>query len=169
MKEFELKQLLENNELVDERIRKYITDKILFRAASKSEIQGHIAKAQHNLNFLNEIKEEYDDWSLIVCYYTVYQMALSLILTKGYFSKNHDATLCILIKHFHKKQLTEEDFKLLNSFDTEDILFYVQSKQEREKASYSSKVIFDKNLVTTIKLKTKLFLNKAKEIIENTI
>lgn len=167
MKEFELKQLLESNILVDEKIQKYITDKILFKLTSKSEVEGHTAKAQHNLKFLNEIKEEFNDWSLIVCYYTVYQMALSLILTKGYFSKNHDATLCVLIKCFYKKELTEEDFKLLNSFDTEDILFYVQSKQEREKASYSSKIIFDKKLVDTIKLKTRLFLNKTREIIEN--
>src|SRR3989338_6549054 len=106
MKEFELNKLLNNNALLDAKIQQYTTDKILSLVQSKSEIRGHIAKAQHNLNFLNEIKEEYDDWSLIVCYYTVYQMALSLILTKGFFSKNHDATLCVLIKYFYKKELT---------------------------------------------------------------
>ena len=167
MKQFELNQLLNNASLVEDKIQDYLKERVLFKLESKSEIQGHIAKAQHNLNFLNEIKEEYNDWTLVVSYYAVYHMALSLILTKGYFSKNHDATLCVLIKHFYKKQLTEEDFKLLNSFDTEDILFYVQSKQEREKASYSSKIVFDKKIVNNIKIKTRLFINKAKEIIDN--
>lgn len=167
MKEFELNQLLNKTSLVDDKIQKYLAEKRLFKIQSKSEILGHIAKAQHNLSFINEIKEEYDDWVLIVCYYTVYHMALSLILTKGFFSKNHDATLCVLIKYFYKNQLSEEDFLLLNSFDAEDMLFYVQSKQEREKASYSSNILFDQKLVNEIKLKTRLFFNKAKEIIDN--
>lgn len=40
-----------------------------------------------------------------------------------------------------------------------------KSKQEREKASYSSQIAFDKKLVQELRLKTILFVNKAKEIL----
>jgi len=169
MKEFELNELLNNAGKVDEKIGQYMDKKVINKLESQKEILGHMAKAEHNLNFVSEIKDDYNDWTLVACYYAAYHMALALILTKGYFSKNHDATLCVLIKYFYKKELSEDDFRLLNSLDTEDILFYVQSKQEREKASYSSRILFDKSLVSEMKLKTRLFVNKAKGIIEDNL
>ena len=91
-----------------------------------------------------------------------------MILRKGYYSKSHDATLCVLIKHFYKRTFSKEDILLINSvaLDAGDILFYVQTKQEREKASYSTKISFEKSRVNDLKLKTVLFVNKARDILK---
>ena len=56
---------------------------------------------------------------------------------------------------------------MLSKFlDYQDILFYVDSKNKREKASYSSKISFDKNDVDKLKMQTILFVNKVKNIIK---
>ena len=92
--------------------------------------------------------------------------ALALIQTKGYTSKNHLATLCILIKEFYKKELSKEDIELLFSFlDYEDILFYVETKNKREDATYSTKTLFDKKDVEKLRIQATMFVNKIKDIL----
>ena len=90
-----------------------------------------------------------------------------MILSKGYITKSHDATLCILIKEFYKKGINFEDIELINNFflDYQDILFYVQSKKKREEATYSTKLLFDRNTVEGLRLKAILFIDKAKTIL----
>lgn len=170
MNEQQLNLLLENPTLVDEKIDFYIKNKILFmQEFDKAEMKGHIQKAEHNSCFIQDtLKQNYTDWAIVGCYYASYHIALALLLKKGFSSKNHDATLSMLIKHYYGKELTKEDIQFINRIylDNNDILFYVQSKNEREKASYSSQIIFDKDLVNELKLKTLLFVNKCKEIIE---
>lgn len=166
MKEAELNKLLKDKNFLEERIKAHIKKKTLIKSSSTGEIKGHMAKAEHNLEFLNEIKSKYNDWAFVVCYYASYQAALALMLTKGYSSKSHDATLCILVKYFYSRELSEADIKLLNSFDAADILFYVQSKEKREKASYSTMIIFDQKELNEIKIKTTLFVNRAKSILD---
>jgi cysteine sulfinate desulfinase/cysteine desulfurase-like protein len=65
--------------------------------------------------------------------------------------------------------LNEEDFKLLNKIylDNQDVLFYAKAKQEREKASYSTKIIFNKKSVFELRKETLNFVNKCREILEN--
>ena len=167
MDEKELKRLLEDKEYLERRILFYQKNNILFQSDSKYEIKGHLEKARHNLSFLKEIKSEYNDWMLVACYYAAYHAALALILSRGYFSKNHDATLCILIKEFYTTELSKEDILLLNLFDAQELLFYVESKQKREEASYSTKTKFDIQEVNSLKLKTTFFINKAQKIIES--
>ncbi len=104
---------------------------------------------------------------LVACYYAAYHAALALILSRGYSSKNHDATLCILIKEFYTIELSKEDIILLNMFDAQELLFYVESKQKREEASYSTKIKFDIQEVNNLKLKTTFFINKVQKIIES--
>jgi uncharacterized protein (UPF0332 family) len=165
MNEKTLKLLLEKNDFLNKKIDYYFNKKILFNSTSKYEIKGHLQKSRHNLEFLNDIKQNFNDWALVVCYYAVYHSALALIIKKGYFSKNHDATICVLIKEFYNKELNEEDIKLLNMFDAQDILFYSETKNKREEASYSTKINFDLNDVNNIKIKTRLFINKVDKII----
>lgn len=92
-----------------------------------------------------------------------------MIISKGYYSKSHDATLCILIKEYYKKGVSAEEIELLNKFflDYSEIVFYVQSKEKREDASYSTKIKFDKPLVNELRIKAALFVDKTKQIIEN--
>ena len=170
MNEEQLKRLFDNPQIVDEKIDFYTKNKVLIKQEfDESEIKGHIEKAEHNSNFIQDtLKQNYTDWAIVGCYYASYHIALALLLKKGFASKNHDATLCILIKYYLQKGLNRDDIELVNKayLDNNDILFYVQSKQEREKASYSSQIVFDKKLVQDFRLKTILFVNKGKEIIE---
>ena len=169
MKENELNTLLQSKNEINDRIKFYLEKKILILDhVPKEEVKGHLEKADHNLQFVNStLKNNFNDWVLVGCYYTLYHIALALILNKGYISKSHDATLCVLIKE-HYKELDVDDLKLLNNIylDNEDILFYVQSKQEREKATYSTQILFDKANVKQIVMKTRLFSSKAKEILK---
>ena len=170
MNEKHLKRLLDNPQIVDKKIDFYIRKKVLIiQEFDEAEMKGHIEKAEHNSNFIQDtLKQDYTDWAIVGCYYASYHIALALLLKKGFASKNHDATLCILIKHYYQNGLSREDIELINRtyLDNNDILFYVQSKNEREKASYSSQIVFDKKLVSDLRLKTLLFVNKGKEIIE---
>lgn len=49
--------------------------------------------------------------------------------------------------------------------DNEDVLFYTKSKDDREKASYSTKLAFDNNEVEALRQKTLLFVRKAQKIL----
>lgn len=170
MNEFQLKKLMEDGEELGNKIDDYTKKKIVVKQPEDTEeIKGHIQKAEHNLNFIKDTLEKgYSDWAVVGCYYASYHIALTLILKKGFSSKNHDATLCLLIKYYYK-ELSKEDIETLNKIylDNQDILFYVQSKQEREKASYSTKINFDKQIINELRLKTILFVNKCKEILKN--
>ena len=170
MNEEQLKKILNNPKIVDKKIEFYIKKKVLVKQEfEEAEMKGHIEKAEHNSNFIQDtLKQDYTDWAIVGCYYASYHIALALLLKKGFASKNHDATLCILIKHYYQNGLSREDIELINKtyLDNNDILFYVQSKNERENASYSSQIAFDKKLVSDLRLKTLLFVNKGKEIIE---
>ena len=170
MKEFELNNLLDNPDNVKRRIDSYLLKKSLFKCEiSSNEINGHVVKSEHNLGFVKDTSPKYNDWVLVGCYYACYHAALALIISKGFYSKNHNATLCILINEFYEKNLSKDDIELLNrvSLDNEDILFYVQSKNKRHDASYSTPIKFDDKTIIDIMLKSILFVNKSKEIIKD--
>jgi uncharacterized protein (UPF0332 family) len=166
MNERVLRKLLEDKGFLDERISFYIEKGLILSKDSKEEIKGHLKKARHNLDFIGEISYNFNDWILVACFYTAYHAALALILSKGYSSKNHDATLCILIKEFYQNGLSKEDIELINKLDKQDFLFYVETKQKREEASYSTKTSFNLSDVKNIKAKTRLFINKTERIIK---
>jgi uncharacterized protein (UPF0332 family) len=168
MKEYDLQKLISSPKLVEERIKEFIDNKSLLKQdVDKEEIKGHIQKAENNLRFVATIAEKkFFDWAITGCYYTCYHAALALIQTKGYTSKNHLATLCVIIKEFYKKELTKEDIEVLSKFlDYEDVLFYVESKNKREDATYSTKTKFDEKEVERLRIQAAMFVNKIKEII----
>ena len=170
MNEFQLKRILTSREELNKKIDDYELEKQVSNLrGDTNEIRGHIEKAEHNLKFVEQTsKTDFSDWVLVGCYYTLYHAALALLLKKGVFSKNHDATLCLLIKEYYK-ELSEEEFELINFtfLNNEDILFYVQTKDKRKQASYSTKTAFDRSDVNVVVLKTRLLFNKAKEILQN--
>ena len=164
-----LQTLLGNPKLLREKIESYLKDKSLKQEQpNKEEIKGHLAKSDHNLKFISDnMNLGYYDWCITGCYYTAYHAALALIISKGYFSKNHDATLCILIKEYYKNILSEEDIQLINKFflDYQEIIFYVESKNKREEATYTTKIKFDRQMVSQLRIKTALFVDKVKQIL----
>ena len=170
MKEYDLQKLINDPETVEEKIKELLEKGLLFeQEIDREEVGGHVLKAEHNLRFIADIAEKkYFDWALTRCYYACYHAALALIQTKGCTSKNHLATLCVIIREFYKKELTKEDVELLSDFlDYEDVLFYVETKNKREDATYSTKTLFDKKDVERLRIQAAMFVNKLKEIITN--
>lgn len=172
MKEYNVQKLISNPEIVDAKIKECINNKLLFKQdIDREEIKGHLLKAEHNLRFIADIQtKNFPDWAITGCYYACYHAALALIQTKGYTSKNHLATICILINEFYKNELSEEDIELLSKFlDYKDILFYVEAKNKREDAAYSTKTLFDKKEVEKLRIQAVLFVNKIKNILNKDI
>lgn len=169
MRLLDFNRLIENTELREGKIKEYIKNQIIQKEeTTNTEIEGHITKAEHNLNFIKDnIKLGYYDWCITGCYYATYHAALALLVKKGFATKNHDATLCLLMREYYKQGVTKEEMELLNKFflDYQDLLFYVQAKNKREEASYASVYKFDKKVVEDLRLKAILFINKAKTIL----
>lgn len=166
----DLNKFIGNPYLLDMKIKRYENKRLIRKQREdEEEIKGHIEKAEHNLKFIyDNLRLGYFDWCMTGCYYAVYHAALALIIKKGFISKNHDATLCILIKEYYKKGIDKNDLELINRFflDYQDLLFYVQSKRRREEATYSSSYKFDKEEVGELRLKSIAFVNKVKGMLE---
>jgi uncharacterized protein (UPF0332 family) len=168
MRERELKELVSDKGLLDRRIEEYMERRELLRVQSaKAEIEGHLAKAKHNLLFAKKSNEiGFPDWSIVGSYYACYHAALSLIMTRDYYSKNHMATLYILIKEFYGKVLDIDDMQTINTLlDYEDVLFYVEAKQKREDASYATARRFAPADAESLRVKASLFVSKILAIL----
>ncbi|HLC47362.1 MAG TPA: HEPN domain-containing protein [Candidatus Nanoarchaeia archaeon] len=171
MKEYDLNLLIKNGQVVDERMQEFAQKDMLKKQnPDEEEIQGHIEKAEHNLEFVKDnLRLGYHDWCITGCYYASYHIVLALIMTRGYTSKNHLATLCTLIKEFYNNGIEREDLEMIDSLfiDYQDLIFYVESKNKREDATYSSKRLYDKSMVESLRIKATLFVDKVKGIIKN--
>lgn len=149
----------------------YLNSKKIKREEEKEElVQGHIEKADHNLKFVKSTLElkEFNDWAIVSSYYAIYHASLALCALKGYSTKDHSATLLVLIKEFYKKLLTKEEIETIgnSSIEKEEVLYYVEARNKRSKASYSTKRIFDRNEAEALRLKAISFVNKIKNIID---
>ena len=144
--------------------------KIKTETEVKELIQGHIEKANHNLAFLQKTLDlkDFNDWSLVVSYYSIYQASLALCALRGYSTKDHLATLLILIKEFYPQSLDSSEIKLINetTLEKEHVLNYTEAKKKRGEASYSTIIMFNKEEAEDLQSKAISFVNKAKNIIE---
>ena len=145
--------------------------KIKTETELKELIEGHINKADHNLKFVMKTLElkEFNDWAIVSAYYSIYHASLALCSLKGYSTKDHLATLLILIREFYQKQLNKEEIEMVSqtTIEKEEVLYYVDAKSKRTKASYSTDILFDKNEVELLQKRAIGFVNKVKEIIES--
>ncbi len=169
MKGEELDKIIKDKMLLNEKIGSYENSRIIKKSAiDKEEVAGHIEKAEHNLNFIKDnLKLGYTDWCITGAYYAVYQASLALLAARGYSSKNHDATLCILIREYYNQGIDMQDIYLINYFflNYNDLLIYVNSKKKREDASYSTKYKFDEKSVEEARINAINFVNKSKDIV----
>ncbi|MEK6874943.1 MAG: HEPN domain-containing protein [Nanoarchaeota archaeon] len=128
---------------------------------------SHIKKARHNLEFykLNKENHRFNDWLIVALYYSLYHSALALITNKNYASKNHYATILILIKEY---AITKEEATLLNelSISKEDAELYTNLKEDRHDASYATNIKFTKETINDYENKVLEFINKAEELIQ---
>jgi uncharacterized protein (UPF0332 family) len=163
---------LENEQKREKAFQRYIkTKKIKKEIETKELVQGHIDKADHNLKFVKSTLDlkEFNDWAIVSAYYSIYHGSLALCALRGYSTKNHLATLLILIKEFYKKELSKEEIETIGNttIEKEEVLYYIEAKTKRNKASYSTQKIFDSNEAETLRKKAISFVNKVKEIIDS--
>ncbi len=152
-------------------LQKYLTTKKIKRETEIKElVQGHLDKADHNLKFVQSTLEleDFNDWAIVSAYYAIYHASLALCAFKNYSTKDHLATLLILIKEYYNKGLVKEEIETFGktTIEKEEVLYYVEAKSKRTKASYSTQKMFDKNEAEKLRLKAIHFVNKAREIIE---
>ena len=134
---------------------------------NKDLVKSHIKKARHNLEFfkLNKRQSEFNDWLIVSLYYALYHSALALIVNKNYSSKNHYATILILIKEY---SLSQKEIILLNelSINKNDAELYTNLKKDRHDASYVTQIKFNQETIKNYEDKVLDFINKTEENLE---
>ncbi|MBN2880836.1 hypothetical protein JXM83_02175 [Candidatus Woesearchaeota archaeon] len=129
---------------------------------------SHFNKSLHNIKFfkLTKSRTEFKDWLIVILYYALYHSALALITLKEFSSKNHHATLLILIKEY---KLTKAEVKTINNLtiSKEDAQLYSNLKQERHNASYNTNILFSNEMILDYEEKVLEFLNTTKEKLLN--
>lgn len=135
---------------------------------NKNLVIAHLEKAKHNLLFFQKNKKntQFNDWLITILYYSLYQTALALITHKNFKSKNHTATIIILIKHYAS---FENELKIMNELEIkkEDAILYTKLKKDRQDASYTANTKFTNEKIGYYKSKTIEFLNKTQAIIHS--
>lgn len=163
----QLEKLFSDNKYLNKEIEFYISKKQIKKIEKNKElIEAHIEKAKHNIAFykLNKEQTTFNDWLIVMLYYALYHCALALITNKEFSSKNHYATILILIKEYN---ITREEAELINelSINKEDAELYTNLKRERQNASYTTNTKFNNNTIRNYEEKVITFINKTKEII----
>ena len=59
MREYELKTYLNDPNKVKTKIKEYESKGIVKTTSSKYETEGHLQKAEHNLEFINQVQEQF--------------------------------------------------------------------------------------------------------------
>jgi len=159
-------QIYEDKKEVNRQLKVFINKKLIRKHTSRGLVSAHLNKVKHNLEFyeLNKDNSSFNDWLIVILYYSLYHCALALICNKDYISKNHTATLLFLIKYYG---LSKEEVELLTDLfvSKEDAEFYINIKSARHSANYSTSVLFDDNLVKEYRLKVLDFFRKVVEIL----
>ena len=164
----DIDKLFKDKEFLKKEINFFISKKhIKIIQENKELVQSHIKKARHNIEFykLNKPHSKFNDWLIVTLYYALYHSALALITNKNYSSKNHYATILILIKEY---SITKDEAKLLNdlSINKEDAELYTNLKDDRHDASYTTDIKFDQKAIIDYENKVLDFINKTEELIQ---
>lgn len=162
-----IEELISDKKKLDEAYNLYLKKKIIVKKDFDLS-KAHIAKSNNNMEFVDFLLENnrFLDWCIVGLYYAVYHASLALLSRKGYSSKNHNATLCFLIKNF--SEFSKEDIELIDNLQIkrDEIEFYSGLKEERRKASYSTSLLFNMESVQDFRGKSVSLINKIKAILE---
>lgn len=163
-----IEKLFSDKEYLEKQLDFFITKKqINFIAENKELVKSHLKKARHNLEFfkLNKEHSKFNDWLIVTLYYSLYHSALALITNKKYSSKNHYATILILIKEY---SITEDEVNLIKelSINKEDAELYTNLKEDRHDASYATNIKFDEKTINNYEDKVLDFMNKTEELLK---
>ena len=172
--------LIKDKKYCEELFNHYVETKALRRTSP--EFRKYLNKAISNLDFANFLLEEhnfsikeklphkkYYDWCITIYYYSIYHASLTLLAKLGYSSKSHLATLtAITLFYYHKNNiLKKEDIDFLLekiTLDESEIEMVMDSKELRERASYSVDESFNISIAKMLQKETAEFVNKIKEL-----
>jgi len=161
-----IEKLFSDNNYLEKEL-KFFNKHIKIIQKNKELVQSYLKKARHNLEFykLNKQHYEFNDWLIVILYYALYHSALALITNKKYSSKNHYATILILIKEY---AITIDEAELLDelSINKEDAELYTNLKSNRHDASYATNIKFNNILIKEYEDKVLDFINKVEELIQ---
>jgi len=160
-------KLFSDKDYLEKEINFFITKKQIRPIKNNQElVKSHLNKSRHNLEFykLNKEQTKFNDWLIVALYYSLYHSALALITNRNYSSKNHYATILILIKEY---SITREEVRLLDelSINKEDAELYTNLKDDRHDASYATNIKFSQETINTYETKVLDFVNKAEELL----
>jgi len=163
----DIDRLFSDRKYLEREIDFFITKKQIKVIQENKELtDSHIKKARHNIEFykLNKDYHKFNDWLIVALYYSLYHSALALITNRNYSSKNHYATILILIKEY---SITKDEVKLLNelSISKEDAELYTNLKGDRHDASYTTNIKFSRETIEDYETKVLEFVNKTEEIL----
>ena len=163
-----INKLFEDRKYLEEELKFFLAKKHIRKIAKNVElVQSHLKKARHNLEFyqLNKKHQQFNDWLIVTLYYSLYHCALALITNKHYASKNHYATILILIKEY---AISKDEAVLLHelSINKEDAELYTNLKDDRHDASYATNIKFSQEIVGDYEHKVLDFINKTEELIQ---
>ena len=164
-----IEELISNKEKLDEYYTNYQNRKLIIKSLDTINLKNaHIKKAEHNLEHVDLLLQtsKFNDWILISLYYSLYHTFLALVQNKCYSSKNHNATIVFILKHYVQIEINE--LKLLDKLyvSEEDAKFYMNLKETREKANYSTELNFENSNIVELIEKVKEIHLKVKEILE---
>lgn len=163
-----IKLFEDENELITQIEKFFKNNQIEKISENKSLVKAHIEKAKHNLQFFakNLNDEQYTDWLIVILYYTIYHCALALLANKRYTSKNHTATILLLIKEY---SISKEEVELITelSINKDDAELYTNLKSDRHDASYSTNSKFNIGIVKKYQKEVITFMQKTEEIINS--
>ena len=159
--------LFSDREYLEQELDFFIAKKHIRKITPNEElVSSHLKKSRHNLEFykLNKEHHDFNDWLIVALYYSLYHAALALITHKKYASKNHYATILILIKEY---SITKEEAILLNelSINKEDAELYTNLKDDRHDASYATNAKFSQELIDSYETQVLDFINKTEELV----
>src|SRR3989338_5270427 len=163
-----IEKLFSDKEYLEKEINFFLTKKQIKKINKNPElVNSHLKKARHNLEFykLNKDYHKFNDWLIVTLYYSLYHSALALITNRNYSSKNHYATILILIKEY---SITKDEARLLNelSISKEDAELYTNLKADRHDASYATNSRFSQKTIEDYENKVLDFINKTEELIQ---
>jgi uncharacterized protein (UPF0332 family) len=164
----DIDKLFDDKNYLQKQIENYVNKKqIRIFKPNKLLALAHLEKAKQNLLFFDKnFKDEgFLDWLIVILYYVMYHCALALISKKGFYSKNHLATLVLLIQNY---DVSKKEINLIEelSINRKDAELYTMLKSERQNASYSSKTNFTVKKVANYKNEVISFLYKTEDLLK---
>jgi len=161
-------KLFSDKEYLEKEINFFVTKKQIKKIENNKElVNAHVKKSRHNLEFykLNKEYTKFNDWLIVTLYYSLYHSALALITNRNYSSKNHYATILILIQEY---AITKDEARLLDelSINKEDAELYTNLKDDRHDASYATNIKFSQEIIKDYENQVLDFVNKTEELIQ---